>query len=348
MAVREIIQLGEKGGDLILKTFQRINTQKEKFIKPATTKIGTKISAPGVPGQEKETTKQQTELSQKAGKAANELNALANSAASLNPQALISGAIDSVTRVTEHLSQAVPYIGQALSATADMAANSLSAIKNAQLSAMDTLQKQGRNEYFGGGTFKGNQNYSLSEQSNMIEAISAKFGKFGQNKDLVNAINNLYKNNPDIQQATAVASGNYAALGTDKGYFMQQIMDSMGNLPPSMMQSIQAQLLPMAEQELNKDKAQKYRSQNAIVETAAQKTQIQTADMFNANTVKMNDAFNQMTIDLTKTGSQLINVFAKITDAANGSINTLNNISNAGKNVSSFFHNLFGVSKGKQ
>jgi len=396
MAIREIIQLGEKGGDMILKTFQRINTQKEKFSQPATVKSNTSKEPKPVSGQEKPKifedtikkediainkfkkladlknkflkpgilkiglgiesllTKEKKELPepekperenrryiQGVKSASDELKGLANSASSLDPTQFTTGVIDSMKNVTQKFSSAIPVLGSVLSGMADyagemtkiganMATNSLNAIKHAQSAAIDTLEKRGRIEYLGGRETIGKQ-YSLQEQSAIIEQVASRFGKF-QGTKLSGTINELFKNAPDIQQATAIAAGDYKSLGTDKGYFLQQISDSLGNLPPSMGQEIQNQLLqqfvtPEGKKELNTDLARDQRQTRAMLTTQDQNRELEVSKM-SKNALSLNQTLNQLNTDLTRAGAGLNSSLDKMASTINVIISK---ISPAGK-----------------
>jgi len=358
MAIHEIIQLGVKGGDLILKQFAKINKEKEKFKTPAQTKVGAGFPSRVPPGTEtkedeflnkfgnilkkfkkpelippegekpedKEEKNLKDQIANKSRKVADGLNNLAASATSLDPTRFTSGLIDAVGDMTSKFASSIPVVGGFLSAmggyatemtkmSSGMAANSLSMIKNAQSVAIDTMEKRGRAAYFGGGTLQ-NKGYALAERSGIVESIASKYGKFvGSN--LEKSVNRLFANNPDIEQATAVAGGNFRALGTDKGYFLQQISDSLGNLPPSMSQELQSQLLDTIQpQELNKDLAAGYRQTRATFDEQDRNTQKTIAGM-TKNSQELNEQLNQLSVNLAKGGSALVGSIETLTKQIN-------------------------------
>jgi len=426
MPIREIIQLGEKGGDLILKKFENIRKQKEKFsehakfksiqekesvtidkkteqikksvdtaksenaikpeqiakdqekpktlediikkedaainkfkkladlknkfLKPGILKMGIGIESllmkdkkepqkPEQPEQQKE----ERRYVQGIRNASNELKGLANSASSLDPTQFTTGVIDSMKGVTQKFASAIPVFGGVISGMADyagemtkiganMATNSLNAIKSAQNSAIDTLEKRGRIQYLGGRETIGQQ-YSLQEQSAIIEQVASKFGRF-QNTALAGTIKKLFENAPDIQQATAIAAGDYKSLGTDKGYFLQQISDSLGNLPPSMGQEIQNQLLqqfvtPEGKKELNTDLARDQRQTRAMLTTQDQNRELEVSKM-SKNALSLNQTLNQLNTDLTRAGAGLNSALDKMAKSVNVVISQISQPKKAG------------------
>jgi len=357
MAIREIIQLGEKGGDIILKTFQRINTQKEKFAKPVTTKLASMYDKSKEPPKkpETETEKSAALIKEKARGASDELNNLAKSASSFNPTQFSMGILDTVRGVANKLAigtggalggawgkgaaeaatAVTDSMAELINTGAQMATNALSEIKNAQVSAIDTMQKESRFKYYGGGALAGNQRFTLAEKSGIVEAVSSRFGKVGS--DLSKAIDKLLAGNTDMQQASEIASGNFQALGTDQGYFLQQISDSIGNLPPTMKQAIQAQLIPMAQGQLIQQpeevtKIQESRAALNKQDLEAEKNRarigLQVGKDENGNLVnnaqQLNKSLNDMTSNLVNSGSKLIRSLDAIVSGINGVIEKVN------------------------
>ena len=271
MAVREIIQLGEKGGDLILKKFQQINKQKEKFIKPAIAKLASMYDKGQEPEKKPETESEKASaiIKSNANAAANGLNNLAKSASSFDPTRFSTGILDTVRGVANKaiigagggaggawgrgLAEAATSItdsmAELINTGASMATNALSEIKASQISAIDTMTKESRMKFYGGDTLRNNDRLTTSEKSGVIENVASKFGKI--TPALSSLIDKLLSGNNDIQQASEIAAGNFQALGTDQGYFMQQISDSLGSLPPTMKQAIMTQLIPIAQPGIN-------------------------------------------------------------------------------------------------
>ncbi len=86
----------------------------------------------------------------------------------------------------------------------------------------------------------------VASQRALVEGMGQKFGVVGEH--LRKSVERLYgdMNNPtDVTQAASLATGNFAALGTDKGFFMQKIADQVNTLPPSAKQEIMSQMMDM-------------------------------------------------------------------------------------------------------
>lgn len=332
--IREIIQLGEKGGDIILKTFQKINVQKEKFKKPAKLPITT-TQVPKAPDgeQEPELKKSSSGFAKNVEKATSGLNKLASSASSFDPTRFTTGVLDTMRglanksiiglagavggergkSIAEATTSATDAVAELINTGASMATNSLSEIKNAQSQAIETLQKQSRMTQLGGETLSG-KGYTVQEKSSIIESVVSRFGKIG--KPLEAAINNLYKGSVDFQQALDVASGNFQALGTDQGYFLQNIMDSVGSLPPTLKQAMMAQMLPMAKinkqpQEITDIQASRAAMNNQDILNDINKARLTTGkgEEISSN---LNKSLNDLNLGLVTSGTKLI-----------GSLNTI-------------------------
>jgi len=88
---------------------------------------------------------------------------------------------------------------------------------------------------------------SVNEQRGIVEALGTQYGRFSL--EFKDALRTLYSNKDgqafDIKQTTALAQGNFEALGTDQGFFMQKIANSLQSLPPSAKQALMPQLISM-------------------------------------------------------------------------------------------------------
>jgi len=340
-----------KKEDTIINKFKKINDLKKNFLKPGILKMGVGLESL-ISKEKKEAPEPQKPEREREDRvyvrgvrlASNELRGLANSAASLDPTQFTSGVIDSMKNITQKFASSIPVLGGVLSGMTDyagemtkiganMASNSLNAIKAAQNSAIDTLEKRGRIQYFAGRETIGPQ-YSLQEQSGIVEQIANRFGKF-QGTKLANTVKELFKDMPDIQQATALAAGDYRSLGTDKGYFLQQISDSLGNLPPSMGQEIQNQLLqqfvtPEGKRELNTDLAKNQRQTRAILTSQDQEREVEISKM-SKNARELNETMNKLNLNLTRSGSSLNGSLENMASTINTIVSKVAGVSKAVK-----------------
>ena len=98
----------------------------------------------------------------------------------------------------------------------------------------------------------GRDDISKAEKAGIMSGLSASMGKLSDS--FVKEANKLFvsddgKKKYDIGQSTELAKGNFNALGTDKGFFMNQISSQFGNLPPSMRQKLTSQMFSMIKPE---------------------------------------------------------------------------------------------------
>ena len=84
--------------------------------------------------------------------------------------------------------------------------------------------------------------WSNEEMAMLRTSLGQAYGKIQQ--PLADAINQFTMDNKFDPNAVArVASGNWRSTGTDTGWFLQQITDSLGDVPPTIAQKLQASLL---------------------------------------------------------------------------------------------------------
>lgn len=272
MTTTEILKLGIKGADLVFSTLKKIQLEKQKFAKAAQTRVslGKSDAAPSgqdlaanryatgpaeAPGARPEPQtedrsrreeKTAAERWQKVGQAANQVF---QGAASLSTSGLISS-----------LGQALgetPFIGALFGVAATLGNAALTfkdKIKSAAADWADTLDarntasqwSRGDSQFLRAGdqSRKGRADISTAEQRGIMEALGPQFGRF--TTEFKDALHTLYNNgkqeNYDVRQTTALAQGNFESLGTDQGFFMQKLADSVRNLPPSARQAIMPQL----------------------------------------------------------------------------------------------------------
>jgi len=93
-------------------------------------------------------------------------------------------------------------------------------------------------QHYGEGINRGRM--SNNEKAQFVAAISGSFGKI--QKPMTDIINKLSPSK-DTGALARVAGGNWKSTGTDKGFFLQKLSDSFGDLPPSIAQKFQSRLL---------------------------------------------------------------------------------------------------------
>lgn len=83
--------------------------------------------------------------------------------------------------------------------------------------------------------------WTPADKTQFINSVSGAFGKI--QKPLADTLNNLIEKGKNVEQFTQVASGNFAALGTDEGAILQQISNGFASALPSVRQDLQNELL---------------------------------------------------------------------------------------------------------
>jgi hypothetical protein len=157
------------------------------------------------------------------------------------------------------LMNAIPFVGEGIAAAGNgiiTAAESFRAnVENAARINFDTAESRSRIgnlvQGSGGGNFTGRVDLDVNSQRALAETMGERFGVV--QRPLQDAIRELYRSRDgravDVNQAQSLATGNFAALGTDKGFFLQKIADQLQGLPPSMRQAMQASLLQNVKKE---------------------------------------------------------------------------------------------------
>ena len=266
MSVKEVLQLGVKGSDMILKALKDINDKKDKFKKPSLLSLGIKGNLKEIdkkirelfkkpvefplnpkPGEEKEPEK-------KEGKGIGKYTKDVTSG-------LATLSAGSALRGVASLMGAIPMIGDGLVHGANSMIDATQAFKqnitNAAHIYADTQAtvSRSRNIIEGGGEnahdFVGRVDIDMSTRRALVEELGAKYGIV--QKPLQDSIKKLFTTTEgkpaDVGQAAAIAGGNFAALGTDTGFFMQKLSDQLQGLPPTIKQSMMAPFIEQASKE---------------------------------------------------------------------------------------------------
>lgn len=320
-----ILQVGIKGTDIVMSALNKSNALKDKFSKPAKATIGT-VGASSDLSKTVETQKQENKLGEASKAAGNELLGLARAASTLDPGTTLTAITSTLGRAAAALP--VPIISGFAAAAAEVASagiaaasGALSAVKSAIPVAIDTAEKRGRQAFFGGGAFKGNERLSLGEQSAVLEGAVAKFGKF--NNNFASSVNRLVKGNVDLQQLQQVTSGNFNALGTDKGFFLNKIASQFSGLPPSIAQELQSQLMDSLDLgEFNQDAAEGFRKSQKGFDDTERNAQTKIAGM-SGDVEKLNRQFNELRVGLVQAGASLGNAVSVFGNAVNATIRGL-------------------------
>lgn len=259
--MKEILGLGISGAELILRQLKKINKAKDDFKKPAAFKASAaiqRIFAPKGPSgepvtptepkkvspEEKTKTKEYDRGKEVGGAAKEAGQAVGN----LEGTALTQAGIKGITALGGPVGLVV---GEIVNRIIDAATAFRDKVKQAASIHADTLDAQNTAIRYAG---KGFEEYIKSSRSDLdrntqraiISGLGTQYGRFteefrGQIEKLFGQkINGKYA---DLGETSALAGGNFAALGTDKGFFMQKIANSLSDLPPSIKQKLMGQLL---------------------------------------------------------------------------------------------------------
>lgn len=198
---------------------------------------------------------------------ANAKNQAANSVLSMSGTGMAQAGIGAVTAlipvVGTQIGQAINFAIDAMKAFKEKIKQQASIVADTQAKVNDitnSFRKDVKGKSFedfigfdvkdksGKTVRKERSDISQSEQAAIITSISSSMGKISS--DFAKSVSDLFvsndgKTNYDIGQATELAKGNFGALGTDKGFFMQQISSGFQGLPPSMKQKLTSQMFGM-------------------------------------------------------------------------------------------------------
>ena len=259
------------------------------------------------------------------------MQSFAHSSAGLNPVEFLKGITLAAGKGLSGLTFMTASIGNIPELVATLATTSLSqvtaALESGKQATAATYAQQQRNttvDYYGGGDVKSDATaagMSNSEYSQMIMQIVGSNGKL--DKSLKSMVDELAKTK-DANALGNVASGNFASTGTTKGWIMQQIMDSMGNVPPEFRQKMTKALLPQMQDEIMGNKGQGARSQAAGYANTAE---AQNEKLYNISIYKTmstaNDAINEAQLTMVKAANTL----------ATGMKGLIDNVDTLGKNL---------------
>lgn len=259
-----------------------------------------------------------------------------NAAASQDPTRFIKSMPNLVTGAAA----SIPFIGAVLSAmgnvintAVDAATGSLATAKSSAKGAYGTYQRNTEANYYGsmlqfakgekskGGGRSGTEysstgNYAPQERAQIIASVSSAFGKI--KKPLADVLSPMLQSGKYSTGALSrVAGGDWRSTGSDKGFFLQKLADSFGDLPPSIAQKFQASLLKKyGESEIQQatPEEQAARGRNAVWERADE-TQVLNLDVASSSK-KVSDSLIQLNTDLNKIQVQLVSMGASVSGVA--------------------------------
>ena len=180
-----------------------------------------------------------------AGKGLGSINTVVGSAAGLDPVAVLQGFTMAVGTATSGievfgvgLGELPKGIAELTNSLTSMAKGSVEMAKSSTAEYHRLADRNAATEHYGKGI--SGEGMSRAEQSGLISAVSGSFGRILP--ELAGEINKL-SGSKDTGALARVGAGDWRSTGTDKGWMLQKLSDSFGDLPPSMAQKFQASML---------------------------------------------------------------------------------------------------------
>jgi len=355
------VSVGVKGQDVVIKNIDKIKNEAKgleklksviDFGKSGLSKLLSKSFAPSgmippiAPKQQEEkpltpeqkrNNREQTQATNKfvrgAGQFGNAANSIASSAAGLDPVA----AIQSITSATAKIAggwsafgfsagNTIEGIGDLMNSGIAMANSAVSAAKQAAAEQYSLSRRNVTTQFYGGGQVK-KGGMSNPEHAELTMRIAGAFGKI--QKPMADEINKLVRKK-DTAALTGAAAGNWESTGTDRGFMLQQIINNTQGMLPSVAQKINAELLK-SNADLIQGKTEggvRTQGQREFAGWVAANEK-QTANMFRAtsehisNLKGLNDKFNKIQVELTKSGAGLAACVDKMANSINGAVDKI-------------------------
>ena len=206
--------------------------------------------------EQKKASKSGKESNKSLEKAKEGISNVSHGMASLSPSALIHS-LASIPGLIPHAGIAGKAIGGAAGLSVVAGTGAMEIAKNAVAHASELYQRNATTANYGGNKIT-QGNMSNNEKAYFVSTISGSMGKL-QNP-MIDALNKL-SGHKDTGALANVAAGNWRSTGTDKGFFLQKLADSFGDLPPSIAQRFQSKLLTNYGEEIQESTAEQRKAQ---------------------------------------------------------------------------------------
>lgn len=246
----------------------------------------------------------------------------------------VGGILSFFSETASKISKAlIQYAGELTDIGIQAAAGALSAVKSAlpvaiererslrelQFSGLERLTRGGRGVI------------SRADATNLSQALLPVIGRIDPSDAMAKQIDRLFVANNQNQivrrdMATALAQGDFSALGTDRGYFLNQIAQSINNLPPSMAKTLRAQLIAaVGEGELDRESA-RLRQFQVGMEASDLNNQQRIADIgarIQKDLFLTNTKLNRVLENMVRSASSLNGILDKAATATTKLLQTL-------------------------
>lgn len=336
-----IIQLGIKGKELVISTMAQIKKAKEKafemgprqlastglmkLLKGGAKALGGAVTSVGGSDKEDSNMKKLTNAIQ-AGTTAS--TNVAQSMAGLNPTELIRSVAGAGFGLAAGLAQGAGNalwggVGDAAKAIIDNigkltdiaitgASNAVSAVKTALPIAIE--QEARKSMIAAGGTGMQNVNamsetMSRAQSAALSNSLIPTIGKINAGSPMEKELIRLFKTENgkvvNREQAMGLSQGNFSSLGTNKGFFLNQISQQANGLPPEMAQAMRAQLI----RSVGKPELQTESARHRVNQVEMERQDLANAEAIasatSADIVESNRLLNNLSLEMVKSAGSL-------------------------------------------
>ncbi|MBN2401989.1 MAG: hypothetical protein JXN64_06295 [Spirochaetes bacterium] len=337
-----LVKIGVKGQDVVLSVMDKIQKKGKDLSKKKTTvtlaakttaEAKTKTEELAKKTSEKESKRKDEESKKdkkntsKFGKSVDKFgNTTANlsrSMSDLDPASAIHSGLSELSKIAI---AGIPFaIAGAALATATKTISMAKAYAGAQYGL---TQRNAAAKYYGEKVSFKTDKWSNEEMAMLRTGIGQSYGKIQQ--PLADAISEFTKTNKyDPTALMRVASGNWRSTGTDRGWILQQMTDSLGDLPPTIAQKFQAALLKRYGAEEIQKTTKEQREAQTMNAAWANRNEQQINEIFGAITrsakelLGLNNQLNQLQVKMVSAGTSVatgLNFVANQIEKANNRI----------------------------
>jgi hypothetical protein len=339
-----LVKIGVKGQDVVLSVMDKIQKKGKDLSKKKTTvtlaakttaEEKTKTEELAKKTSEKESkrkdedSKKDKKNTNKFGKSVDKFgNAASNVSRSMSDMDPASAIHSGLSELSKIAIAGIPFaIAGAVLATATKTISMAKAYAGAQYGL---TQRNAAAKYYGEKvsfqTDKGK--WSNEEMAMLRTGIGQSYGRIQQ--PLADAISEFTKTNKyDPTALTRVASGNWKSTGTDRGWILQQMTDSLGDLPPTIAQKIQAELLKRYGAEEIQETTKEQREAQTMNAAWSNRNEQQINEIFGAivtnakELLGLNNKLNELQVKMVSAGTAVatgLNFAANQIEKANNRI----------------------------
>jgi hypothetical protein len=320
------VSIGVKGQSVVLKTIDEI-TKKSKnlsklnpvlnlkklsdYLKSVKSKIDASQPALDLRLSEKEKERKKKEEDEKANKKqeknvdkfGRKVDNFGRAISDFSPVSMIRAGLSELAKITV-LGAGAAIAGAGLA----IAAKTIGMAKTYSAAQYGLQKRDAAAQYYGANIeFKRNR-FSNEEMAMLRTGIGQAYGRIQQ--PLADAINEFTRTNQyDPTALMKVVAGNWRTTGTDTGWMLQKMTDSLGDLPPSIVQKIQASLLRRYGAEEIQKTTPEQRQAQSFNAAWVNRNEQQINEVFGAvvksskELLALNNNFKDMQVQMVKAGA---------------------------------------------